>query len=237
MVKKILIDHKGKKYFWNQGDLHTLYGVVKEKDILLGGDVMSHLGKKFLSFDAGFVDNILKLKKGPAFMTLKDIGVIISRIGICKESKIVEAGSGSGVLTSSLAQMSNHVTSYEYVQDHLNIAQKNLISLGLKAELKLQDIYQGIDEKNIDVLILDLAEPWKVLEHGVKALKSGGIFVSFVPQITQVIQLVEESLKFSYYFEECVENLERSWYVEGKKVRPHNQMLGHTGFLVFLRKI
>jgi len=233
-IKKVLFDQKRRKYYWQNGDLHTLLGVVKENDIK-NGKVVSHIGKEFICFDAGFSDNIEKIKRGPAIMVEKEIGMIISHTGIDKNSKVLDAGTGCGVLSANLARFCD-VVSYERNEEFLKIAEKNFESLGVKVELKLKDIYEGIDEKELDLIVLDLLEPWNVLKFVKKSLKSGKFLVCYLPTITQVMSLVE-SLDESFYLDKVIEVLEREWIVDGRKVRPENQMLGHTGFLVFVRKV
>lgn len=230
---KIIFDDKN-KYFWKGGDLHTSLGVIKEKEIK-DGIVESHLGKKFIVMDAGFVDKVNKIKRGPAIMLPKDIGLILSYTGINSKSKIVDAGSGCGVLAAFLGNISKNVVSYERRNDFLKIAKKNLDFLNVKVKLRNEDIYDGISEKNLDLITLDLKEPWRVLEHAKKSLKSGGFLVGYLPNITQVQRLVKEARGF--LVEKVVESIEREWIVEDLRVRPKNQIIGHTGFLVFLRKI
>ncbi|MEM4266847.1 MAG: hypothetical protein QW404_02220 [Candidatus Nanoarchaeia archaeon] len=118
------------------------------------------------------------------------------------------------------------------------MAQKNIENLEIKnVELKKKDIYEGIDEKEADLILLDLPEPWRVLRHAEKTLKSGKFLVAYLPTTTQVEELIKESEGKEFLQEKVVELLEREWHVEGKKVRPKSKMIGHTGFLVFLRKI
>lgn len=235
MIKKVIITPKGEKLYWSQGDLHTLFGVVKEKDIK-DGLVKSHLGKEFLVYEAKFVDRIEKIKRGPAVTLNKDIGLIIANTGINSKSKILEAGAGSGRMTAFLANISNNVVSYERNPEFLKIAKKNLDDLDLKVKLEERDIYEGISEDNLDVILLDLLEPWKVLSHAAGALKGGGFLVAYLPNITQVTELVK-AISSPFILDKVEEVFEREWIVEDKKARPKNQMLGHTAFLVFIRKI
>ena len=83
---------------------------------------------------------------------------------------------------------------------------------------------------------LDLLEPWKVIPHTKDSLKSGGFIVCYLPTITQVMEFVKH-LDISFYLWKVCEVLEREWTVDNLRVRPKNQMLGHTVFLVFVRKI
>lgn len=234
MIKKVLIDPEGEKIYWRNGDLHTRFGVIKEKEIK-NGVVKSHIGKEFLVYDAYFVDRVERIKRGPAVMLNKDVGLIIANTGINAKSKILEAGTGSGRLTAFLANISGNITSYEHKKEIFELAKRNLDDLKLKVKLKNKDIYEGVDEKNLDAIILDLAEPWKVLKHAEKALKCGGFLVAYLPNITQVIQLVR-SLNSPFILDKVEEVIEREWYVDDR-VRPVNTILGHTAFLVFVRKI
>ncbi|MBU2633903.1 MAG: tRNA (adenine-N1)-methyltransferase [Nanoarchaeota archaeon] len=237
MIKKILIDRRNNKYYWTKGDLHTLFGIVKEKDIIDGKEkVYSHSKKEFLIFDACFKDNIEKIKRNAAVTHLKDIGSILTYTGIGKDSVVLESGAGSGNLTLFLSNFVKKVYSYEKNNEFFNIVTKNLDNFDIKnVELKLKDIYEGIDEDNLDLIMLDLNEPWRCLQF-IDKLKSGRYLVAYLPTIKQVEELVNESKKVNLYFEKCVEIMEREWYVEDLKVRPKNKMLGHTAFLVFFRK-
>lgn len=236
MIRKILL-RQGKIYYWTEGDLHTNYGVVKEENIKNCKNIVkSHTGKEFLVFDANFIDQFEKIKRGPAVMTKKDIGIILSNTGISKDSIVLDAGTGCGVTASILARLVQKVITYEINRDFFNLAEKNFKFLNVKnVEQKNLDIYKGISEKNLDLIVLDIPEPWRALEHASKALKSGCFLVAYLPTITQVSDLVKKSEDFLHH--KTVEVLEREWHVEGLKVRPKSQMIGHTGFLVFLRKI
>jgi len=228
---KVAIDSRGRWYYCKGKELHTSDGKVKLKD----GEVKSHLGKKFYCFDASFSDKMNKISRGPAIMIKKDIGSILAYTGINSKSKILDAGAGCGVLSSYLANISDNVTAYERSKEFLKIAKKNYESLDVKVKLRNKDIYKGITEKKLDLITLDLLEPWKVLKYAKKSLKIGGYLVIYSPQITQIIRVVKESKGF--IVERVIENIEREWVVESKKVRPKHRMIGHTGFLVFLRKV
>jgi|SRR3989344_4007553 len=236
-IKKVLIDKEGNRYYWSNGNLSTHFGILKEEDIKnCSGKIMSHINKEFIIFDAGFVDKIEKIKRGPAIITKKDIGYIITNTGINRNSKIVDAGTGSGLLASFLARITPNVTTYEKNPEFFDIAKKNFKDLDLKINLKQKDIYLGIEEKNLDLIILDLPEPWNVLGHAKKSLRNGSFLVCYLPTITQVIELVNASEK-NFILEKVVELMEREWHVEGRRVRPKSQMIAHTAFLVFLRNI
>ncbi len=222
-----------KKYFWTVGDLHTLDGVIKEKDLETAkGKVLSHSGKEFLTLDANFVDQIKRINRGPQTLVAKDLAYILYYASVNKDSIVVDAGAGCGLLAAILGKYAGKVISYDINKEHLVLAQKNLSFLQIKnVELKEGNVYEKIEEKNIDVLTLDLPEPWRV---NLDCVKNGGTIIVYLPSITQVEEFCNITKE---YVEKVVEIIEREWHVQGKKVRPKSEMLGHTAFLIIVRKL
>ncbi len=235
MITKIIIDPKGNVSYYKKGDFHSMFGILKEKDIKTG-IVKSNIGKEFLIFDATFIDNVHEIKRGPATAHPKDIGLLITTTGVGVDSKIVDAGTGCGNITISLARIGCDVTTYESNPEFYKIAKDNIENLKLKVKLKNNDIYEGIEEKDLDLVILDLLEPWKAVKHAENSLKSGAFLAAYLPTITQVMDFVR-SLEDKFYLWKVSEVLEREWVIGDMRIRPKNQMIGHTAFLVFARKI
>jgi len=226
----------GKEFIWKQGDLHTNYGVVKETEIK-ESEPKSHTGKSFMSLEASFTDLLRYIQRGPATLTPKDAAYVAYFTSIDKESKVVDAGAGCGILAASLGRAAKEVISYEINPEFMKIAKKNLEFLNVKnVELKNKDIYEGIDETDLDLITLDLPEPWRVFKF-LKSLKHSGWLVTYLPTITQVMNTVEEAGKNGLIHFKTIELLEREWHIEGKKVRPKSEMIAHTAFLSFFRKL
>src|SRR3989344_2103403 len=175
------------EFLWKQGDLHTNYGLVKEDEVKKNNP-KSNTGKEFLAFDASFTDLLRYINRGPATITPKDAAYIVYYTGINKSSKVVDAGAGCGILTASLARISNEVTSYELNPEFLKVAKKNMEFLGIdNVNLKNNDIYEGIEQKDLDLITLDLSEPWKVFKFS-DSLKQSGWLVTYLQTIVQVMQ-------------------------------------------------
>ncbi len=156
---------------------------------------------------------------------------------------VVDAGAGSGSMVSFLANAvspSGHVYSYELRDDFLEIAKKNVSTLGFDkvVTIKKGNVYESIEEKNVDLVNLDLPEPWKAIKSVNKSLKVGGYFVTYLPTITQVMLFVSQ-LKESknYYVEQVFEVIKRNWIVHEQVVRPETMMLGHTAFITIARRL
>jgi len=241
MAKKVVFSKDNDKLVVEDTqDLHTKDGILKKEDLQSGGKALTNKNVDLYVTDAFFVDKLLKIKRGPAVMTAKDIGTIISHTGVSSGWKVLDAGTGCGVLAAYLSNIvgpKGVVVSYEKRKEFLEIAKKNFEMLGVKVDLRNMDVYEGIEEKDLDLITLDLTEPWRVLEHAYKSLKKGGFLVCYVPTVTQLMEIEKHNDYTLFFIEETIEVLERKWHVEGLKIRPKNRMLGHTGFLVFMRRI
>ena len=243
-IKKILITRQGRKFYAKDlgQDLHTQYGYVKKDDLgkaKEGSLLKSNTNKEFFIFNPSFIDLYRKIKRDAQIIPLKDIGLIIAETGINKSSKVLDAGSGSGALACFLASIAKEVVTYEIREDFIEIVKSNIEFLGLKnIKIKKNNIYNEVDDKNIDVAVLDVPEPWKALESCSIALKPGGFLVSYspsVPQVADFVNAVRKNEKFVYI--KTSEITEREWEVEERKVRPKSRGLGHSGFLSFARKV
>ena len=222
-----------KKFYWGSGDLHTPYGVLKEKDIeTTKGLIKSHTGKEFFVLDANFLDQIKRITRGPQTLVAKDLAYILYHAGLNKDSIVVDAGAGCGLLAAILGKYAKQVISYDINKEHLALEEKNLKFLNItNVQLKEGNVYEKIEEKEIDVLTLDLPEPWRV---NLDCVKNGGTIIIYLPSITQVTEFCNTTKE---HIEKVIEIMEREWHVEGKKVRPKSEMLGHTAFLILVRKL
>jgi tRNA (adenine57-N1/adenine58-N1)-methyltransferase len=196
---------------------------------------------EFVALKPNLCDYIFKTNRRTQISYPKDISLIIMYSGIGPGSRVVEAGTGTGALTSAIAhyiQPTGRVYSYELRQEFQNNAKRNLERVGLLdyVELKEGDITERIEEKDLDAVFLDMATPWLVVPHAYTALKGSGMLVSFSPTIDQVVKVVEVLTEYGFVGVETSETLIRFMQVERGKTRPQTVMTGHTGYLTFARK-
>ena len=243
-IKKVLITKQGRKFYAKSldEDLHTQYGLIKKEELKKAKDgslLKSNTNKEFFVFSPSFIDLYRKIKRDAQIIPLKDIGFIIAETGINKESRVLDAGSGSGALACFLASIAKEVVTYDIREDFIEIVKSNIEFLQLKnIRIKNKNIYEEIEDKDMDVIILDVPEPWKAIENCSKALKPGGFLVSYSPSIPQVADFVNALRKneIFVYLKTC-EITEREWEVEERKVRPKSAAIGHSGFMSFARKV
>lgn len=179
-----------------------------------------------------------KLKRGPQIVLPKDFGVIAAFTGIGRQSVAVDAGAGSGFLAISLANICKKVITYEIREEFAELTKKNIWRAGLKnARVKIADVFEGISERNVDLVTLDLADSDKVVVHAVQALKPGGFIVSYLPHVEQVKKFVD-AVRAANEFEEpfVIESIVREMLVREEGFRPETKGLLHTAYLAFARK-
>ncbi len=220
-------------------DFHTKYGYLTAEQMSKNGLVRSSQGKEFSVFNPEFIDYYAKIKRSAQLIPLKDIGQIITTTGINKSSRVIDSGGGSGGLSLFLANIVKEVYTYEIREDFYKIINNNINFLGFdNLFLKKGDAYEGFDEKNVDLITLDLPEPWRAIGSAKRSLKLGGFLFVYNPSIIQIKNFIEELSKHREFQEiKIIESIEREWVVDGRKIRPKNQGIGHSGFMGFFRRI
>jgi tRNA (adenine57-N1/adenine58-N1)-methyltransferase catalytic subunit len=186
-------------------------------------------------------DVLRRLTRGPQIITMKDAAIIAGFAGISSGDVVVDAGSGSGFLSiymGNLVRPEGKVFSYEVRKDFATLAAANVKKAGLGeyVEIKNKDIFEGIDEKDVDVITLDMPEPWHAVKHAKKALKEGGYLVGYVPSVEQFRRFVLECEKAGLRHERTIECSVREMLLKERSTRPQTKGLMHTGYLTFVRK-
>lgn len=241
---RILIDSKGKKYTVTHEDLHTNHGYIKNEDIAMSndGDVLeTHMGHKFTLIKANLNDYIDLMERKCSIILPKDVGIINAYTGLGYGQKVVEAGTGSGATALYFANIvgaKGEVYTYELREDFASIAAKNILEFCQKnVTVKNQDIKDGIEETSVDMVFLDLPQPWDVVEHASKSLKVGGYLAAYNPYIEAVITLNKVLKKYEFSDIKTVECILREIEIKTKGTRPKTRMTGHTGYLTFARRL
>ena len=226
------------------GQFHTHAGIVNHDDVIGrpdGSVVHTTRGARLTAFRPTLAEYVLEMPRGAQVIYPKDIGPILVLADIYPGARILESGVGSGALTSALLRATGptgHVTGYEIRTDFAQRALSNVhnfLGADVPLDVQVRDAYEGIDERDLDRVVLDLPEPWHVVKHAAEALRPGGILLAYLPTILQVGRLREELAASPFAMAETLEVLQRTWHVEGQSIRPDHRMVAHTGFLTVAR--
>jgi len=245
----LLLDPKGRRYLTTLEagkEFHTHAGVIGHHEIIgaaEGSSFRSTHGTSYTVLRPTLSEFILKMPRGAQVIYPKDIGPLLLMAEIAPGVRVFESGVGSGALSMAMLRAGATVVGYELREDFANRARTNVGRfLGVDAldryHVELRDSYESVDERDIDRVVLDLPEPWRVVPHTVDALRPGGIIASYSPSIMQVTRF-RDALDDAGCFAlvETTEILQRGWYVEGAAVRPDHRMVAHTGFLTTARRL
>lgn len=251
-----LIDKKERPYavtlksgevFQHSGDRIPHDDIIGKPD---GTVVQFSNGKLMVAVHPTLGEYTLKMPRGAQVIYPKDLAVIPMWADIYPGARVFEAGVGSGALTMALLRAVGDrgcVVSYEVREDFATTATKNIERFMGKVPnhfLQIRDAYEGIEIGEgtsswmFDRVVLDLPEPWRVVPHAARALRSGGLYLSYVPTVPQVMQTVQ-ALELSRVFT-MVQNFEtllRTWNIKGRSVRPDHRMVAHSGFITVARKV
>jgi tRNA (adenine57-N1/adenine58-N1)-methyltransferase len=228
-----------------QVDLQTHRGVLKHQDLIgifWGAPIQSHLGYPFRIYKPSLRDLLLNIKRRSQIIFPKDIGYVLLRLSVGPGSQIVEAGTGSGALTTALAWTvgpEGRVYSYDRRQDMQELARKNLTHFGLEGRVsfRLQDIEAGFEERSIEALFLDLPHPENYLSQVRRTLIPGGVLGVLLPTTNQVSVLLAALEQQGFGSVDVCEILLRFYKTVPARLRPDDRMVAHTGYLIFARAI
>ncbi len=249
MSNKIIYLDKNKNIYVpeskTKNDFHTEYGIVYKEEFNKNSITETHNGNKISVFDSHFSDDFSNLKRRAQIITMKDAAVILAETGVTSETIVFDAGAGSGGLACFLGKYAKKVFSFDIREDHLECCEKNKILLKLdniffhKVDITdSESVKKVVKSEKADVFVIDMPEPLSSLKTVKEFLKIGGYFVTYAPQITQakeIVNAIENDDSFSLI---CAkEILHRPWDLTKRKSKPLNIEIGHTGFLVFCRKI
>ena len=246
-----LTDQKGKIYsitITPGKEWHTHKGWIVHDDLIglpEGSVVSTSAGLKFTAFIPLLTDYVLSMPRGATIVYPKDAALIVGFADIFPGARVLEAGVGSGALTLSLLRAvgpTGSVHSVERREEFAANATSNIENYfgGRPANwsLAIGSVQEQEFDHEFDRVILDMLAPWECVEMAARVLRPGGVFMAYVATTTQ-LSATAEALKDDGHFTEpeSFESMVRGWHHEGLAVRPQQRMIGHTGFLIFSRRM
>jgi tRNA (adenine57-N1/adenine58-N1)-methyltransferase len=234
------------------GQFHTHKGFFAHDELVGRPDgtvVRTSGGVEYLAMRPLLADYVVSMPRGAAVVYPKDAGQVVAMADVFPGARVVEAGAGSGALTTFLLRAVGDeglVHSVERRADFAEVARGNVegffggphpawrLTVG-----DLTDVLPRIVEPgSVDRVVLDMLAPWENLAAVAVALAPGGVLCCYVATTTQLSRLAEDVRSLGRYTEpEAWESMVRTWHLEGLAVRPDHRMVGHTGFLLTARRL
>ena len=241
----MILDERGKKYLLKEDkEFQSDLGIVSAEQIAnseIGDELKSHLDHTFKIVKPNVNDFIDLMDRRCSILIQKDIGSVLAHTGLGAGDRVVDAGTGAGAIALNFGNVvgsEGKVYTYEIREDFAEVARKNIENFGItNIEVKNKDIKEGIDEDNLDLIFLDLPKPFEIFEDVYDSLKVGGWLTVYAPYIDQAEVSYRIAKKLGFYNIDIIEILERGLEVRQQGVRPKTRMVGHSGYLLFARRL
>ena len=229
----------------NEKKLHTHLGIIDAGSTIgleYGSHIMTNKDKKIYLLPPNTYDFVMKSQRTTQIVYPKDYGYIAARTGLRNGSKVLEIGTGSAALSTFLASIvmpEGHIYTFDVNEDFMSIAKKNLEKSGMESYVT-QAIYDPtkIDQiRDVDLVVIDLGDPWNYLDVIYPSMKSGASVVCICPTMNQLENLATHFFYGGFIDSDCVETFLRKIEAREGKTRPSMRMIGHTTYLGFARKV
>lgn len=229
----------------NEKKLHTHLGIIDAGSTIgleYGSHIMTNKDKKIYLLPPNTYDFVMKSQRTTQIVYPKDYGYIAARTGLRSGSKVLEIGTGSAALSTFLASIvmpEGRVYTFDVNEDFMSIAKKNLEKSGMNAYVT-QGIYDPVklDQiRDVDLVVIDLGDPWNYLDAIYPSMKSGASVVCICPTMNQLENLATHFFHGGFIDSDCVETFIRKIEAREGKTRPSMRMIGHTTYLGFARKV
>jgi tRNA (adenine57-N1/adenine58-N1)-methyltransferase catalytic subunit len=245
----VLLFHTNRKKWLTKVKLekkvHTHLGVIDVSSIIgmeYGSTIRTTEDKIVYLIEPTIHDFIMKSERRTQIVYPKDLGFIAARTGLKNGSKVLEVGTGSAALTTFMAGIvkpNGHIYTFDINLDSITISKRNLEKAGMSKYVTIyqHDPHQGLEIRDVDIAIVDLGDPWTIVNEVHYSLKDSGAFVAICPTVNQ-LEKTATGLKQNGYIDiECIEIMVRNIEAREGMTRPSTKMIGHTTYLAFARKV
>ncbi len=225
--------------------LHTHLGIIDVGSVIgldFGSHIITNKDKRIFLIPPNIYDFVMKSQRTTQIVYPKDYGYIAARTGLKNGFKVMEIGAGSAALSTFIASIvmpEGHVFSFDINDEFMTIAKKNLEKSDMDKYVTLSKYdVEGIKKiTEIDLVIIDLGDPWNYLDIVYPCMKSGAPIACICPTMNQLEKLASQFFISGFVDIECIETFIRKIEAREGKTRPSMRMIGHTTYLGFARKI
>ena len=241
----VLLVGEGREYLRERGEtLETDLGVVDVPEDAEPGDTLeTHLGTEFEVRALRGPDLFEHFERTGAPMMPRDVGLIAGHTGVAGGDRVLDVGTGTGVLSAYVGRMGASVVTYEQDADFADVARENMALAGVEdtVDVRTGDATDRLDalseDAPFDVLTLDTADAPALVEHAPDLLADGGFVAVYSPFVEASREVVETAREAGLSEIETLETIQREMDFDDRGSRPSTAGVGHTGYLTFARLV
>ena len=220
-------------------ELHTDLGVVEAPEDPDPGQVVeTHLGEPFTVRELRGPDLFNHLERTGAPMMPKDIGLVVGFTGASRTDRVLDAGTGTGVLAAYLGRLGADVVTYERDAEFAEVARENMELAGVAdtVDVRTGDLTEHLDElSDFDVLTLDTQNAPEIVAEADDLLVSGGYVAVYSPFVESAKETADAAREAGLSGVETTETIQREMDFDDRGSRPSTAGVGHTGYLTIAR--
>lgn len=236
----VLLVREDREYLVEPGEeLGTDLGVLTVPDDPEPGTTLeTHLGETFRIRRLRGPDLFHHLERTGAPMLPRDVGLVIGETGVAAGDRVLDAGTGTGVLAAYLGRLDAEVVTYERDPEFAETARENMRLAGVadRIDVRTGDLTDHLDDLGgFDVLTLDTEDAPAIVEQAPDLLVDGGAVAVYVPFVETTREVVEAARTADLENVRAEETIQRELDVDERGTRPSTKGVGHTGYLVFAR--
>lgn len=238
----VIAVHGDREYLVRPGeDLETDLGVLEiPESPAVGERLETHLGEPFALRPLRGPDLFHHLERTGAPMVPRDIGLVMGETGIQTGDRVLDVGTGTGVLATALARAGATVLTYERNEEAATVARENLGIAGVSGRVTVRtgDARDDIDRiatDPVDVMTLDTGDASDLVTNAPEVVIDGGFVAAYSPFIETARSVNEAAHKADLTDIRTTETIQREMTFDDRGSRPTTAPVGHTGYLTVAR--
>ncbi len=238
----VVLVRKNREYLLDPGEtLETDLGILEVPDSVTPGDtVETHLGTEFTVRPLRGPDFIEHFERTGAPMLPRDVGLILGHTGIGSGDRVLDAGTGTGILAAFCARTGANVLSYERDADFAEVARENMrrADVADRVEIRAADLTRAIGPLTgpFEAITLDLQPAPTIIEQAPSLLTPGGSLAVYSPFVEDARAAARTARDVGLADVETIETIQREMDFDDRGSRPSTRGVGHTGYLTFARR-
>ncbi len=239
----VLLVHEDREHLVQPGEeFGSDLGVLEVPiDVEPGQVLETHLGTEFHVRRLRGPDLFHHFERTGAPMVPRDVGLIIGETGVSVGDRVLDTGTGTGVLAASMARAGATVVSYERNAEFADVARENMILGGVASSVDVRtgdlrdDLEELADGPGFDVLTLDTGNAPEIVAHAPDLLVDGGFVAVYSPFVETAREASEVAREVGLSNVVTRETIQREMTFDQRGSRPSTAPVGHTGYLLLAR--